>query len=341
VTLVPLAERLRAQLLVGPRATDPVAVAERLLAIQAQDLTGARLAVRARSSALTAADVDRALTADRSLVVTWLNRGTLHLARSEDYRWLHALTAPQQLTRTHRRLAEEGVSEQDAERAARLIERALADEGLLTRRALRERLEAAGVPVRGQALPHLLGLTALRGTTVRAPVVDGEQAHVLVHDWLGPAEPVDRERALGELARRYLAGHGPADDRDLARWAGIPLGQSRAGLNAIASQIVQREDGLLALRGHDPPSELPPPRLLGPFEPLLLGWVSREPIVGARRDLVTVNGVFKPFLLVGGRAAGTWRRPAGDILVEPFEPLPAPVEEALRRDAEDVRRYLG
>ena len=99
-----IAERLTAQLLAGPPATDPVAVAERLVAIQAQDPRGARLAVRARTKGLTAADVDRALTGDRSLVVTWLNRGTLHLVRSEDYAWLHALTTPPLFTGNARRV---------------------------------------------------------------------------------------------------------------------------------------------------------------------------------------------------------------------------------------------
>ena len=79
-----VAERLTAQLLAGPPARDPVAVAERLLAIQGQDPRGARLAIRARTAGLTVADVDRALTEDRSLVITWLNRGTLHLTRSEE-----------------------------------------------------------------------------------------------------------------------------------------------------------------------------------------------------------------------------------------------------------------
>ena len=56
-----LAERLTAQLLAGPAAADPCAVAERLLAIQAQDPRGARLAVRARTAGGSAADVDRAI----------------------------------------------------------------------------------------------------------------------------------------------------------------------------------------------------------------------------------------------------------------------------------------
>ena len=127
------------------------------------------------------------------------------------------------------------------------IERALADEGPLTRPQLRERLDAAGVPTAGQALVHLLFRTAMRGITVRGPMVGKEHAYVLVRDWLGPQKPVDRDAALAELARRYLVGHGPADDRDLARWAGLPLRDARAGLAAIAAELGEREDGLVDL----------------------------------------------------------------------------------------------
>src|SRR4051794_41589078 len=111
-----LARRLTAQLLCGPPAADPSAVCERLLAVQGQDPRGARLAVRARSTGVTAADVDRALTEDRSLLITWLNRGTLHLVRSEDYPWLHALTTPTHFASCRRRLQQEGVSESAGER---------------------------------------------------------------------------------------------------------------------------------------------------------------------------------------------------------------------------------
>ncbi|HET8672838.1 MAG TPA: crosslink repair DNA glycosylase YcaQ family protein, partial [Thermoleophilaceae bacterium] len=89
-----LRARLTSQLLAGGPAPDPVAVARRLLAIQAQDPRGARLAIHARSARLGAADVNRALTEERALVIGWLNRGTLHLVATEDYHWLHALTAP-------------------------------------------------------------------------------------------------------------------------------------------------------------------------------------------------------------------------------------------------------
>lgn len=335
----PLAERLASQLLAGPPARDPVAVAERLLAVQAQDLRGARLAVRARTRALGVSDVDAALDAG-SLVVSWLNRGTLHLVRREDYAWLHALTAPQLVTGNARRLRQEGVGEAAAERGAAVVERALVDEGPLTRAALRDRLEAAGVPVAGQALVHVLCLATLRGIAVRGPTVRGEQAYALVRDWLGDPPAVDRDAALAELARRYLHGHGPADERDLARWGGLPLGAARQGLRAIAGEVVERPDGLAHLRRAASP-RLPAPRLHGPYDPLLLGWTSRDDVLGAHRSLVTVNGLFRPFALVGGRAVATWRISRGTVHLEPLEPVAEPDRAALEADAADVERFLA
>ena len=105
-----------------------------------------------------------------------------------------------------------------------------------------------------------------------------DQAFVLASDWLGAPPPaLDRDAALGELAGRYLAGHAPAGDADLAKWAGIGLRDARAGLARCGA--VQRADGLAELPAgpQRTAAVLPPPRLLGAFDPLLLGWASRDP----------------------------------------------------------------
>jgi hypothetical protein len=326
-----LATRLKAQLLSGKPARDPVAVAERVFAVQGQDPMGFRLAVRARSEGVTAADVDRALTEERSLVVTWLNRGTLHLVRSEDYPILQAVTTPPLRTSSERRLAQEGVPPGHVKRGIDAIVRALDTEGPLTSDALRERIAATGVRAEGQALYHLLFSASLDGLIVRGPMAGKKQAYVLVRDWIPEAKPVDRDAALGEFARRYLAGHGPATDRDLARWAGIPLRDARAGLAAAGSPPQPAET-----------AELPPPRLLGSFEPCLLGWTSRTDIVGDHApNLVTVGGMFYPFAMVRGRAVARWKLRDAGLELESFRRISKADRAALERDAEDVRRFLG
>ena len=308
--------------------------------MQGQDQRGFRLAVRARTDGLTAADVERAL-AERELVVTWLNRGTLHLVRGEDYPLLQTLTTPPLLTQSARRLRQQGVSEAEAERALTRMEKALADEGPLTRVEVRERLDTAGLRTAGQALLHLFFLAAVRGVVVRGPMIGKQHAYVLVRDWLGRPKPMNREKALAELARRYLVGHQPATDRDLARWAGLPLRDARAGLAAISSQLEEGDGGLVRLAKRPAPEKVPPPRLLGAFDPVLLGWTSREDILGPHTNLVTRNGIFHPFAMVKGRAVAKWGLAGGKLTMAPLERLPTGAARALEADAAAVTRFLA
>lgn len=335
------ARRLTAQLLAGAPARDPLAVAERLLAIQGQDPRGARLAIRARSRGLSAADVDRALTEERSLLITWLNRGTLHLVRSEDYPLLQQLMTPPLRTSSATRLAQEGIDAAVTERGLTVIEHALATDGPLTRAQMRERLERAGVPVAGQALIQLLFRAAIDGLIVRGPIIGRQHAYALVRDWLPATRPMPRDRALAELARRYLAGHGPAKERDLARWAGLPLRDAHAGLTAIASELCASPGGLVDLARRHRAAPLPRPRLLGAFEPLLLGWNGREPVLGEHADRVVAGGIFRGFALAGGRAVALWRLTGRTVELEPLAPLAAEHRSALVRDGEALTGWLG
>jgi hypothetical protein len=325
------AYRLRCQLLSGSPARTPEDVVGRILAVQAQDERGLRLAVRSRSTGLTVADVDAAFD-DRRLVVTWLNRGTLHLVRTEDYRWLHSLTAPRVAPRVHHRLRGLGVGAATEERGVAVVVAAVENEGPLSRHQLRERLEAAGVPTAGQVLIHLLASASLQGLVVRGPVVDGHHAYVSVERWLGPPPAGgDRSEYLERLGRRYLAGHAPAGPPDLAAWAGITLGDARTALAPV---------GGVSDAPHGRRPSLPPPRLLGPFDPLLHGWASRSPFVGDHGSLVTSNGIFRPSCLVDGRLVGTWTAPAAGLVLDLFEAVDDGVRSALEREVRRVERFL-
>ena len=297
--------------------------------------------MRARTEGLTAADIDRALSEDRTLLITWLNRGTLHLVRSEDYFWLQALTTPPLLTSNSTRLRQEGVGPEQADRAVAMIEAALADRGPMTRAQLRDHLDAGGLRTEGQAFIHLAFRAALRGVVVRGPMVGRQHAYVLVRDWLGEPPEVDRDAALAELARRYLRGHGPASDRDLAKWAGLPLRDVRAGLGAISSEIEEAEDGAVRLRGTGAGSaRMPPPRLLGAFDPSLVGWSSREEIVGAHGPRIVTGGIFRPFAMAGGRAVAVWKWAGERVEIDPLEDISDRASKSLERDAADVARFL-
>jgi hypothetical protein len=115
---------------------------------------------------------------------------------------------------------------------------------------------------------------------------------------------------------------------------------ARRGLTAIASELGQRDDGMAALAGQPDGAQIPPPRLLGAFDPLLLGWESRQPILGAKAASVIRGGIFRPFALVRGRAAATWSMTRGRVEVAPFGRLAAADAAALAAEASDVERFL-
>lgn len=319
---------------------------ERLLAIQSQDGRGMRLAIRPRSRGVSVADLEKALTEDRTVVVSWLNRGTLHLVGRDEFPWLHALTVPRLATSNRTRLKQEGVTAAQAERGADLIVRALGD-GPKGRDELKAVLDDAGVPTAKQALVHILLFTTIRDTILRGPVIEGDQKFALAEDWLGGLPEFDSEVALAELARRYLAGHGPATDRELARWAGIPLGQARKGIASIAGELEELNDEgtdvHVRLAKAPAPGPLPPPRLLGSFDPVLHGWTSREFLIPAEseRAVVTTNGIFRPTILVDGQVAGTWTMSAGIVELNPFRPFGEETQDALEKETKRVKKYLA
>jgi hypothetical protein len=116
---------------------------------------------------------------------------------------------------------------------------------------------------------------------------------------------------------------------------------ARAGLAAIAPELRERSDGLLELAKRRKAVPESRPRLLGAFDPLLLGWCSREEIVAQNKTLVTNNGLFRPFALVRGKAVAGWKLTAGEVALDPFGRLARADRAALEDDARDVIRYLA
>ncbi len=326
--------------------------------LQAQVAEAAALGVRARSSGLAAADVDRVRSQERSVVRTWGWRGTLHLIAAEDLRWMLALVAPVALPRAARRHTQLGLDHRRLEAGARVIADALAGNGPLTRAELVARLRTAGIDASGQRAPHLLWWTAMQGTICCGPDRGRHATYVLVEDWLPSLPAVDREAALSRLAGRYLAAYGPAAPQDLAAWSGLPLSDARAAWsqlgNDMAGRLLEVRVGeapawLLAEQLADPPDDRKQPAviLLPAYDTYLLGHRSREAIVPAQhaRTVHPGGGIINPVLLVDGRAAGTWRsrrrgRRTLEISVRLFAAVTPIVRAAMEREAGDVARFL-
>jgi Winged helix DNA-binding domain len=334
-------------------------VAAHLGGLQAQAAPPARLAVRPRSAGLTAADVDRAC-ADRDVTRTWAMRGTLHLVATADVRWMTSLFGPVFARKDRRRRLQLGLGDELCERALTALASILATSPPLTRTELISGLAVAGIEIdpRTQQPPHLLGYAAARGLICRGPDRPGDEpSYALLDDWAPDAPALSRDDALAELARRYLGGYGPAGRPDFGTWSGLPAADTRRAWELIAAETVPVTAAgaeLSALAGApltgaslEAPPAPPAPRLLGHFDPLLMGYQDRALILDPAhaRSIQAGGGFIQPTVLADGRVAGTWRLNRGPgrarLVVEPFTALANATRDALAAEAADVGRYLG
>jgi hypothetical protein len=171
----------------------------------------------------------------------------------------------------------------------------------LDRAGLLRELAARGHPGLGQrSINVLMPWAAAQGLIAGLP--DGRYRAA------EPPASVDAELALARLARRYLAGYGPAAAGDLASWSGLPLGTARRALAALGPTEALGE--LFALPGtlDATPPPAPPALLLAAFDTVMLGYRTRVPLVTAEDDrhILPGGGMLRPAVLIHGLAAGTW-----------------------------------
>lgn len=302
--------RLAAQGIGGALFEHPVEVVRHLLAMQAQDFAGALWAVGLRTAAATEADVEQAI-ADRQIVRSWPQRGTLHLVAAEDLHWMLALTSARTVQSAAGRHRALGLTDADFAAAARIAETAIGS-GTLERGDLLAALDAGGVSTEGQRGAHLLLYLAVTGLTVFGPRVGKQHSFALLDGWAPSRRALDGDEALAELALRYLASHGPATDRDLAWWSSLTLTQVRRGIAAVAPQLER-----LTVDGTDHwhrPGLTPAPagvHALPGFDEYVLGYQDRSAQLGAdwaARIVPGGNGMFLPTVVANGEIVGTWKR---------------------------------
>jgi len=164
----------------------------------------------------------------------------------------------------------------------------------------------------------------------------------LAEDWVGPCD-VSEDEGLEHLVRAYLRAFGPAPWRDIASWAGIPVGEAkRAGAGLTLARFTD-EDGreLVDLPGAPlPDPDTPAPvRFLPHWEAVLLVHARRTGLL-PEEYRPRVFSIRNPFsvgtYLVDGRVAGAWSVREGRVVLDPYEPLAA----VARRAVEDEREAL-
>jgi Winged helix DNA-binding domain len=324
--------------------------------IQAQVAAAAEIAIAARVSRVTRAQVRDALWQRRTLVKTWTLRGTLHLHPADEIGlWLAARRATRSWMAAAW-MADEGLSRREGERVLAAIA-AVLDGRCLTRAQLAAEIGKAMGGRIGERLAsgwaHLLGPAAVAGILCHGPPHQGSATFVRLDQWLG-ASPAVPDDPLAEAAQRFLAAYGPATPRSFREWFRAERDETEAAFRRLRLDPVEVEGRqAFVLAGDDGGSEpVRSVRLLPEYDAYVMGFRERGRLLpeGAR-DLVREHPRGRlegpapvPWLLVDGLVAGSWarRRERGKVTVDvrKLQPLGRTAGDALERERARLVRFL-
>lgn len=346
-----------------------VEVARDVCGVQAQVMSAAQLALRARVKGLTKGDIDRALWRDRTLVKTSAMRGSLHLLATPDLqmvvgglrRWF--VRDPTRLRRW---------SERDPPKTKAMTEVVLdaLSEGPRTLTELTARVVARlgeGTARRidigwGRTstltaridVAHIVRLACMQGRVCFGPNRGPEATFVRLRDWAPDSTRAAVEDGETSLLRRYLHAYGPATPQDFASWTGMAVGDGRQILRELGDEAIEldvegvahaalRNDAKAAASSSVADEVV---ALLPSFDPYLLAHRNKEPLVPVEhyKRVYRPAAWLSPVVLVDGRAAGVWSHERKGkrlgIRVEPFRPFTRPTRDRVQGEAEDIARFL-
>jgi len=336
-------------------SSDLAKVVGEICGAQAQVMSAAELQIAVRVDA-SVEDVRNALWKEKTLVKTWLMRGTLHLIPGKDLPLYTAAMSKRWIRVNKAWLKFFNVTEPEVWELADAIGAALNGKPMS-----REELIAVVAKGKSERLRDalksgwggMLKPAARNGKLCFGPSRGQNVTFVRPDLWIGSWREVDPEDALVDAARRYLRAYGPSTKEDFVRWWGNWPGVGVAAWKGLQPELATvsvegRKAQILSadLRSLAAPKPGLSVQLLPNFDPYLMGHGNRDHLFDAmhRSKVSRAAGWISPVVLADGRVLGTWSHVAANktlrITVEPFKSLPANVKTEVRARAESIAKAL-
>ncbi|WP_395296041.1 winged helix DNA-binding domain-containing protein [Kitasatospora hibisci] len=346
------------------RAARVEQVADALVGLHATDAATVYLSACARLAEPSAAEVERALYEDVTLVKLLSMRRTIFAVTEGFAPYVSASTARAIAVKEratllkHLREFAEGWDEARLAETERLVLAALERRGEATTGelgadvpALRETmLMSAGKPYEakqsvGSRLLRLLASDGhVRRCRPRGSWLSSSYPWAPVAQW--PDVPVREAKA--EVVRRWLAAYGPATVEDVKWWTGWTLGDTRRALGDVGAVDVALAGGGAGLVLPSDTEPVPEPEpwaaLLPGLDPTVMGWRGRDWYLRPEDvpALFDRAGNAGPTVWWCGRVVGGWaQRPDGEVVWRFFSDVGAQAGAAVAAEAGRLAGWLG
>jgi hypothetical protein len=343
------AQRLLNQQLNHSSFQDVEDIVRWLGAVQAQEYSGAKWGIAQRTPSLTNADIDDALT-QGAILRTHAMRPTWHFVTPQDIRWMLSLTAPRVHAVNASYYRKLGLNQAVFDHSNALLIRILHGGKHLTRSEVGSALLQAKILDTADdrlRLIYLLMRAELDGVICSGALRGKQHTYALLDERAPLIQPLERDEALAEFARRYFTSHGPATLQDYIWWSGLAPADGRAGLELakpqLASQVVAGKTFWFSLKSPVNMS-LPIAHLLPAFDEYTVAYQDRSPILDPqyKEQARASNGMV---VLLDGHIAGAWKRTVSKktVMVEirPFKALTDAQGQAIQAAADRYGAFLG
>ena len=317
-------------------------------AIQAQDYAMAKWAIGIRVQNPTDKVVENAI--DKGEIIrTHLLRPTWHFVMKEDLRWILELSAPrikQSLNSRHRELA---LTDAVFEATNTLIRQALTGGHHLTREELILILKEAKIATGENRASHIFLRAELDGIICSGTVKGKKQTYALLDERIPKKRKFTREEALKKIAEKYYFSRGPATLQDFIWWSGLSVTDGRNALEMIRSGLMREEIDSKIYWFKSPlisENDDSTAYLLPAFDEFIISYKDRTAALSLinHKKAVSMNGIFKPVIIINGKVAGLWKRTVKDkkvtIETELFQSFNNRIKKSIEKCAGTYGSFL-
>jgi len=340
--------RLASQQLESTKLKTPKELVGWMGAMQAQDYAMSKWAIGTRLPGTTEDKVETSLDKG-DILRTHILRPTWHLVSAKNIYWMLELTAPQVKALAKARHKELELNEIVFSKSHTIIEKALRDKNHLTREELAAVLERAKINASNERGTHLMLQAELDGLVCSGSTKNNKQTYALLSERATKPKSITREEAAAKLARIYFTSHCPATIQDFIWWSGLPVREAKTALEAIRREFIEEKiDGESYWLSNS--FTLPKQNLfylLPAFDEFIISYKNRTAVLSTeyQKKAFTLNGIFKPTIVLNGQGIGTWKRTIkkDTVLMETdfFFPPTKAVLPLLAKATEDYGIFLN
>lgn len=248
-----------------------------------------------------------------SIVRSHLFRCTWQLVAAKDYRWMLSLCTDKNRATIRGYLLYCGrrIEEWEYERANDLIRRSLEGKGSVPKEILLARLAQCGLEDDAHTMSIYLRRAEADGIICSGELDSRQNTYALVEERIPRLRELRRDEAIAELARKYFLSHAPATLEDFVWWSNLNVGECRAAIESICSELISEsyagETYFIhrdcRVRGYRRQTILLPS-----YDEYLIGYKSRHHAFEEefRHRIHSSNGLFYPVILHDGQVVGNW-----------------------------------